>query len=160
ADFSQYNAAVDAADARLRQFTASTNTHSTSVTQFNRGTADANNKFGQLAQGLSEADRTLGTFGVHIQHEIHALEEISQAAGKTASEIGGIGTATFAAAAAMGAWELGKKIAEFTDLDERFSHWIDTTFHLAVAQQEAAVKQEALARATQTAGHAITDYNE
>lgn len=160
ADFSQYNAAVDGADAKLRKFTSSTTSHDTASRQFNSTTDRGANSFGQLAQGLSEADRTLGTFGVHIQHEIHALEEISAASGKTASEIGLIGTATFTAAAAMGGWELGRKIAELFDLDQKVVSLADHLFNQGLAAQTAGAKQDTINRAIKDGADATITYTE
>jgi len=160
ADFSQYNAAVDQADAKLRKFTSATTTHDAAVTQFTHGTATATNAFGSLSTGLAAADKTLAAFGVHIGPEIHALEEMSQAAGKTASQIGLIGTASLTAAAALGGFEIGKLINQFTGLDEAVSRWIDRTFDLAVAQQEAGAKQDVINRAIKNGADSTITYTE
>jgi len=161
ADFSQYNAAVDQADAKLRKFTASTTTHDTAVRQFSRGTEAAGNSFGQLSQGLLAADKTLGAFGVHIGPEIHALQEMSQAAGQTASQIGLIGTASLTAAAALGGWELGRTIARFFDLDTTIANVTAKMLNFGdVAGQTAAAKQDVLNRALANGAAANITYGE
>lgn len=162
ADFTQFNQAVDAAVAKLRDFKVVVdNTGNTSLKNAEKAAATTSSSFGQLSQGLSAADKTLAAFGVHIGPEIHALEELATASGKTASQLGLISTASLAAAAALGGWEIGRTIAKFFDLDKTIG---DATARLLgfgdVAAETAAAKQDVLARATQNAHREITDYNE
>jgi len=160
ADFSQYNAAVDGADAKLRKFTSATTTHDSAVRQFNRSTDGSSNSFGQLATGLSAADKTLAAFGVHITHEIHALDEISQAAGQSAKQIGLVGTASLVAAAAFGGWEIGRKVAEFLDLDNKIVALTDHIFNQGLATETAAAKQDSINLAIKRGADATVTYTE
>ena len=116
------------------------------------------NAFGTLRAGITQADKTLGVFGLQIGPQIEALEELSGAAGKTASSIGAIGTAGLVVAAGIGGWQIGRAVAGFFDLDKTISQatarlmgWGD------VAEQEAAAKTDTLAKASKIAGRDITD---
>jgi hypothetical protein len=123
--------------------------------------ATTNRSFGTLSTGLSAADKTLSAFGVHLGPEIQGLREMEDMAGKTARQIGVLGTATAVAAAALAGWKVGRMIAEFFNLDEAIAR---TTAKLLgfgdVAAQEAGAKMDVLRRATQLAGREITDFAE
>lgn len=160
ADFTQFNTAVDAASGKLLTFSKSSDWTEQTLLKTDAATKASGNSFGQLSQGLSTADKTLAAFGVHIGPEIRALEEMSLAAGKTASQIGLIGTGSLIAAAALGGWEIGKLIRDFTNLDEQFSKFIDHTFNLAVATQEAAAKQDSINLAIKRGADASITYGQ
>ncbi|HVQ16968.1 MAG TPA: hypothetical protein VMS40_25370 [Vicinamibacterales bacterium] len=161
ADFSQYNAAVDGADAKLRKFTSTTDQHDQASKRFSTTTTQTSSSFGQLSQGLSTADKTLAAFGVHIGPEIHALEELSQATGKTATEIGAVGTASLVAAAALGGWEIGRTIAKFFELDTAIANttarWLG---YGDVVAETAGAKQDSINLAISHGAAVTTTYTE
>ena len=160
ADFSQFNSAVDAADGKLRQFTDSSNRSESSLRLVHGSSTRAGGAIGDLATGLSAADKTLGAFGVHIGPEIHALDELSQAAGKTASELGLIGSASLVAAAALGGIGIGRRIAEWTDADNKIAHLVDRVMGLGMAAQEAGAKQDSINLAISRGADATISYTQ
>jgi hypothetical protein len=119
------------------------------------------NAFGGFTSSLRQADKTLGAFGVNVGPQIRAIDELGTAAGKTAKEIGLIGTAGLAAAAALAGWETGRMIADFFDLDRKIA---DATAKMMgwgdAAGETAAYKAGLLAQASKHAGREITDLTE
>lgn len=158
ADFSQFNSAVDTATGKLTTFGGSTTKLDSNLRLVDSSSLRSSNSFGQLSQGLSTADKTLAAFGLHIGPEIHALDEMSQVVGKTTKEIGLIGTATSVAAAALAGWAIGRKIAEFFELDQKIAHLADSVFHLGLATEEAGAKQDSINLAIKRGADANTTY--
>lgn len=143
ADFTQFQAATQAAEGRLRSLGTETTKTDATFSRFSTTTSDTGNAFSTLDRGLSAADKTLAAFGVHIGPELHAIREMGEASGKTAGEIGLIGTASLAAAAALGGWEIGRTIAKFFDLDKaigsataKLMGWGDLVGETAAAKQD------------------------
>lgn len=92
---------------------------------------------------LSQFDGVLASLGVNIGSEVRALGELGAAAGKTASEMGLIGTAGLAAGAALAGWQIGRAVADFFDLDKAISEttaallgWGDVSAEVAGAQAD------------------------
>jgi len=86
------------------------------------------------------------------------VREIADAAGKSASEIGLLGTAAGIAGAAMAGWQFGTWIAGITGLDKAVAHLADT--YAGLPTQVEGARQDELARASERAGRAITDLTE
>jgi hypothetical protein len=114
-----------------------------------------------MAKAIADTDNVLGLFGVQLGPARKALDDLGQASGKTASQIGLIGTASLAAGAAVGGWQFGRWIAGWAETDKLIG---DATAKLLgfgdVAGQKAAASQDVLARASKTAGRSITDLSE
>src|SRR5262245_23378783 len=114
-----------------------------------------------LASSLGQFDRVLASAGINISSQISALNEISSAIGKTTSELGLFTTAGLAAGAAMAGWQFGRMIAGWLGTDKAIA---DATASLAgwgdVAAQTAGAQADVLAKASATAGRAITDLGE
>jgi len=114
-----------------------------------------------MAKAIADTDNVLGLFGVQLGPARKALDDLGQASGKTASQIGLIGTASLAAGAAVGGWQFGRWIAGWAETDQIIG---DVTAKLLgfgdVAGQKAAASQDVLARASKTAGRSITDLSE
>jgi len=118
-------------------------------------------RFSSLATGLGNADKTLALFGVHLTPQIHALQEMSEAVGKTTSDLGLFGTASVAAGAALGGWSLGRWIADLTGADQKIGDLTAKLLGLGdVAAETAAAKMDVLRNATQLAGREIANYDE
>lgn len=161
ADFENFNAAIDGAVAKLRNFKVVVdNSGSKPLGDTERAAKQTGNAFSNLATGLSAADKTLGAFGVHIGPEINALREMGEVAGKTSTQLGAIGTASAVAGAALAGIGIGRLIANYFDLDTKIAKLADSWFNLGVAEQEAGARQDVLDRATKNAGRTITDFGE
>jgi uncharacterized protein YoxC len=117
--------------------------------------------FRDLTDGLKVADKSLGAFGVNISKEINVLGELGEVSGKTAADLGKIGTAGAVAAAAMAGWNLGRMIAEITGADAAFANWGSRLMGWGdVAAETAGAKMDLLNRASKNAGRTITDVAE
>jgi hypothetical protein len=92
---------------------------------------------------------------------VRALGQLGEAAGKTASEIGLIGTAGLVLGAAIGGWKIGRAIADFFSLDEAIGNATAKLLGWGDAQAAASgARGDVLALATQRSGHAVTDLTE
>ena len=158
ADFESFHREVAKADTHLRAFTDNTGRVATSFTRLNETGGGALTTF---HQGLSQADKSLAAFGVHIGPEIQAIRELGEASGKTVGQIGAIGTAGLAASAALAGWQLGRLIADFFGLDEAIGKatasllgWGD------VAAETAGAKQDTITMAIQRGAAATISYTE
>lgn len=172
ADFDQFNAAAQAAETQLRLVTTQTDAVAAGMTK----AGQASTVSAQMIAGMSAAattatghattltgafhqfDGVLASLGVHIGPEIKGLEDLAGAAGKSATEVGLLGTAGLIAGAALAGWKVGRLIADFFDLDEAIGNATAKLLGFGdVAAQEAGAKADVLARASKEAGHQITD---
>jgi hypothetical protein len=115
----------------------------------------------RMRSSLRQVDNIFGLMGVSIIGEIKGLEQMVEVSGKTAEQLGNVATAGALTAAAMGGWTLGRKIAEFFDLDNtiagataRLMGWGD------LAGEKAAAQADVLAMASANAGRIITNMTE
>ena len=74
--------------------------------------------FNTLGQSMRQFDGVLSSVGVNLSPQIRAIEDLSAASGRTASQLGGFTTAGLAAGAAMAGWQTGRAISEFFGLDD------------------------------------------
>lgn len=145
ADFSQFSSEVAKADAGLKNMTATTGV--------------TTNAFTNLHTSLSASDRVLASLGVNIGPQIRAIGEMGEVVGKTARELGAVATAGLAVSAAFAGWQLGRHIADWFDLDEAISNATASLLGWGDASAAAAgSRMDVLARATQIAGTAISDF--
>jgi hypothetical protein len=114
-----------------------------------------------LSRSLGQFDNVLGAVGVHIGPEIRALTELGTAATNGAEGIGALGVAGLAMGAGIAGWGIGRAISDFFGLDKAIG---DATAKLLgwgdVAAMSAAARADVLAKASATAGHAITNLAE
>jgi hypothetical protein len=146
--------------ADFTQFTTEIDRSVTKLQEFERAGAGTSTAISGFADSLGTADRLLGSVGVRISPQIAALRELGNVAGLTVSQLGAVGTASVTVGTAIAAWELGRAIAGWTNLDETIANatasllgWGD------VAAQRAGAGMDVLNRATQIAGRTITDFN-
>lgn len=111
-----------------------------------------------LHQSYQKFDSVLASVGINLGTEVRALGELSQASGKTASELGGLEKAGLAAGAAFAGWNIGRMISGFFDLDQKIGNATAKLLGWGDAAGEAAAnKMETLAKASAIAGEQITD---
>src|SRR6187397_2643864 len=147
ADFSDFHFQIDKSVTKLKSLEGAAE-HTTG-------------SMGEFSEGLGTVDKTLGVLGIRIGPQIQALRELGSAAGKTASEIGLIGTAGLTVAAAVGGWQIGRMIADFTGLDEIIGNTTASLLGFGdVAAQRAGAGMDVLNRATQIAGRTVTNFDE
>ena len=119
-----------------------------------------NSGMGEFSEGLGTVDKTLNVLGIRIGPQIQALRELGSAAGKTASDIGLIGTAGLTVAAAVGGWQIGRWISDVAGLDEVIGNATASLLGFGdVAAERTAARVDVLNRAAQIAGRTITDFD-
>jgi hypothetical protein len=84
------------------------------VNEFGTAIGGASSKVSTLTSQYQQFDGVLQAAGVNIGPQVKGLEDISNAAGKTASQLGVLGTAGLAAGAFMTGWKIGKFIDDMT----------------------------------------------
>jgi hypothetical protein len=117
-------------------------------------TAPTNN----LRTALGQFDGVLASLGVNIGPEIRSLSELGDASGKTASQLGLIGTAGLVVGAGIAGWKIGRAVADFFDLDKVIGNATAKLLGFGDAAGEvAAAKADILAKASKAAGIEIKD---
>lgn len=167
ADFSDVQREADKAIAKFEEISAGAEKVGSSVDKmvgkaaadldrFGKAAGDSAEEINTLHGSVDQVDRVLAAAGVSLGPIPGALKEIEVAAGKTATELGALGIAGAAAAAAMAGWHVGRGAAEFFDLDEKIGNATAKLLGFGdVAEQEAAAKAETLARASEVAGFKV-----
>jgi hypothetical protein len=173
ADFTDYVAETQKANAAMNDMQREADGVSSAV----GGAAASMNKLGgaasssyaginTMSSSLRTADKTLSAFGMNIGPQIQALEEMESVAGKTAGEIGILGTAMSVAGAAMAGWNIGRWIADMTgadakiaDLAASFMGWGSTAQQTAEYQKDLIIRAQQLDPAVRTAAQAFTVLN-
>lgn len=172
ADFEDFKRGVDQADSKLRGLGEGATQVGTAI---DRAVGKAPEDFHRLGEAagstkthlqslhgsVDQVDRVLNAAGLSLGPLPGALRELSSAAGKTASELGGLATAGLGVAAAVGGWNVGRWFADWAGTDKIIG---DATAKLLgwgdVAKEEAAAGADTLARATALAGREITSLGE
>src|SRR4051812_48335078 len=110
---------------------------------------------------MRQFDGVLSSVGVNINQQIRAMDDLAAASGKTADQIGALGTAGLVAGAAMAGWDLGRHIAGWFDLDNIISKSAATVLDWGnVSAETAGAKADVLALASANAGREITNLTE
>lgn len=161
ADFSKLEseaAKSDAAMGKLVQSTEAVNTALGGMTTTQGKSASTTNS---AVTAMRQFDGVLSSVGVNINTQIRAMDDLAAASGKTASQIGFVGTVGLVAGAAMAGWDLGRHIAEWTGMDNIVSRSASTLLGWGdVSAETAAAKADVLAKASATAGREITNLTE
>lgn len=168
ADFSQFTGAVRDAETHLIGFEGHTKAMARAFAEMdndrpfvrvNEAIGQTTNTLGSFRLGLSQVDRTLAQVGLNLTPQVAALNELSLAAGKTATQLGFIATAGLTLAAGIGGWKLGRAISEFFDLDKTIG---DATAELlgfgSAASETTAHQMDVIARASQVAGFEVKSF--
>ena len=109
---------------------------------------------------FSQFNDMLSAVGIHLGPEMKAMEELGNASGKTAGQLGTLTTAGLALGAAVGGWKIGRAIAEFTGTDKIIGDATANLLGWTTAAGGAGSAADTLARATAIAGREITSFNE
>jgi hypothetical protein len=106
-------------------------------------------------------DGVLAAMGLHIGPQVKGLEDIAGAAGKSAAQIGFLGTAGLALGSGYAGWRLGRMIADFFDLDQKIA---DAAARLLgygdIAAEVGAAKQDVINRAIANGAKETIGYSE
>jgi hypothetical protein len=139
ADFQSFYSGVDKAVAK--------------TDEFERSAKKADTATKQWSTAFGAADSVLQQVGVNVGGAGKAIDELSNAAGKSVTELGAVGTASLAVGAALAGWQFGRAIAGWLGLDKaiadttaRMLGWGDVQAEVSGAQQDvinAAIKNGA-----------------
>jgi len=160
ADFENFKAGADDAVQRLKKMEDSAKGVENATKRIGDPGAGTSG-FSKMSKELSEVDRILGLFGINVGKEVGALKELGTVAETASGQIGLLGKASLVAGSAFAGWQIGRSISEFFGLDQIIG---DATSKLMgwgdVAAEVAGAQADVLAKASKTAGRAITDLNE
>jgi hypothetical protein len=95
-----------------------------------------------LSESYRQFDGLLQAAGVNIGPQVKGLEDMASAAGKTATELGVLGTAGLVAGAALTGWKIGTWIGEITGATDAIANLGGALDHLA--EQTAGAKQDTI----------------
>lgn len=123
---------------------------------------DGGNAFGKMEKGLRQFDDVLELAGgPHLRDVIQGVGQLGDVASGASGQLDGLAKAGLVASAALGGWQIGRKIAELAGTDAIIGNatakllgWGDA------AGQAAAAGADVLARASKNAGRQITDMAE
>jgi hypothetical protein len=148
-------------DRAIQNVGTSADTTAPSIAALETETAAAASSGMTFKQSFDQVDKSLSAVGVNLGPLPGAITELGSAAGKTATEIGALGTAGLVFASAMAGWNIGTKIGEWTGWTQAIA---DNTAKLLgwgdVAAVEAAEGAHTLATASEIAGRQITSMDE
>jgi hypothetical protein len=161
ADFSAFSAEVGKASQQLTGFEAQTTKTGTAIVGMGTVTTKTTPALTAMSASIQQFDGILNAVGIHVGPAVKGLQELGQASGQTARELGLFTTAGLAVGAAMAGWKIGRAIADFFGLDQAIAN---TTARLMgwgdLVGQTAGAKADVLALATQRAGREITNFSE
>lgn len=165
ADFEDFYTGVQKADSALRTLEGSgtklSTTFSGNMATIGKATTSTTNVFGTMREGLSQVDRTLAQFGVNLTPQVAVLGELAQVSGKTATQLGLMGTAGAVAAAALGGWQVGRWIADITGADQAIATFTASLLGLGnLAAETAAAKMDVVTLAIQRGAKETISYTE
>ena len=132
ADFSTFNTEVDKSVVKMQTFEHEATKMGPAV----ETTID------KMRTSFSQFDSTMNAVGLHLGQQVKALEEITAAAGKTASQLGAIATGGLVIGTAMAAWDFGRMIAGWTGADKVVAQLATDLFGLADVTKEVAAAQQ------------------
>jgi uncharacterized protein (DUF433 family) len=109
-----------------------------------------------LTASVSQFDNIFSAAGINIGPVTKGISEIAATAGKSASEIGALGTAGLVLGAGYAGWQVGRAVADFFKLDETIGNATAAMLGFGdVAAESAAAKADTLARASKIAGFEV-----
>jgi hypothetical protein len=159
ADFTDFNRGVKTAETAMLSFEQQVDKAGGRLMDV-RGYRDSTAAAGGFATELRKVDGLLAQAGVNIAPQIRAVSELGEMAGKTAGQVGTLGTAFGLASAAMTGWNIGRFIADLTGSDAIIGRFVNELFGVSEAAQRAGAKADVLALASKNAGYEVTDFNE
>jgi hypothetical protein len=158
ADFSDFNTGVKGAEKQIDSFTQQVDKAGGRLMDV-RGYRDSTAAAGGFATELRKVDGLLAQAGVNIGPQIRAVADLGEMVGKTAGQVGVLGTALGLASAAMTGWNIGRFIADLTGSDQIVADFINKLRGFKPGAEEAAAGADVLALASERAGYEITDFN-
>jgi hypothetical protein len=107
--------------------------------------AETSGEVNTLTDSYRQFDGMLQSAGINIGPQVKGLEDLANAAGKSATELGLLGTAGLVVGTAMAAWNIGKQIGEVTGLTQAIEDLAASWMGLGnLANETAAAKQDTI----------------
>ena len=159
ADFSDFDKGVKTAETTMLSFEQQADRVGGRLMDLGAKGSAATPRMGSLTSELQKFDSLLGTMGVHLSGPIRAIGELGELAGKSATQVGFLGSAG-AAAAALAGVQIGRFIADLTGSDKLIADLVNNLRGVSDASERAGAKADVLALASKNAGRTITDFNE
>jgi len=172
ADFTDFEAAVRRADAQLIGLSEAARKVGPDIDRMvGKGPKDLDRLNDSARQGanylkalhgsVDQVDRVLAAAGQSLGPIPGALKELGTVAGQTAADLGLLATGGLTVAAALGGWQVGRAIAEFTGSDKIIGGATAALLGWGTAaKEEAAAGAQTLAIASERANRTITDLSE
>jgi len=159
ADFSQFTEAAKGAEAALGGVQAEATKVDRTVDAFGKTATTASGSTKQWSTAISQVDSLLGQVGINIGQTGKALDEVAAASGKTASQLGAVATAGLVVGTAMAAWNFGRAIAGWLDLDKSIGNATASLLGWGnLAAETSGAKQDAINAAIAKGGENIRTY--
>jgi hypothetical protein len=111
-----------------------------------------------LTSSYRQFDGILQAAGVNIGPQVKGLEDIANAAGKTTTELGLLGTAGLVAGAALTGWKIGTWIGDITGATDAIANLTGSLDRLS--EQTAGAKQDTINRAIAQGAKETISYTE
>ena len=116
---------------------------------------------GSLTSTYRQFDGVLQSVGINIGPQVKGLEDLALAAGKSATQIGAVGTAGLALGAGIGGWAIGRAIADFFDLDKAIAQAATSLLGYGDLMAETAgAKQDVINRAFAAGASGLISYKD
>ena len=114
-----------------------------------------------LRASLMQVDGVFAAMGLSIGPAVQGLGDLGDASGKTAGQLGKIGTAGLVLGAATAGWKIGRMAAEFFDLDVKIGNATAKLLGFGdVAGQTAGAKQDTINKAIRGGAAAMISYTD
>lgn len=157
-ELKKVNAQVDAAVAKMRAMGQSVPANMQALTT---STQKMTLSMNGASKAIGQVETVTRALGVAIPPEVDGFLNVAQSATSGATKLTGFAAAASVVGVAVASWKLGTMIGEVTGLTQKIADGTATLLGWGDRIKETAeYKEGVLARASKTAGYAITDLNE
>jgi len=122
--------------------------------------AETGGQVNTLTSSYKQFDGMLQAAGINIGPQVQGLEDIANAAGKTTTELGLLGTAGLAVGAALTGWKIGQWIDEMTGASSIVEQLATSLMGVAPLMTKAAGEQVIINKALEMGAKHGLDYTE
>ena len=160
ADFKVFDAACTASEAKLSSLGAAGVRTGADVAKLALVTEQGVHPFNNLRGSLTQFDGALAAVGLNVGPQIRAIGELGDVAGKTATEVGLLGTAGLALATGMASFQLTGAVLEFTGLGKALADGDNALHDWGIAAETAGAVQDTITKAIRNGADATISYTD
>src|SRR5262245_58727168 len=164
ADFSEFNKGVADAEGKLLKFEKTSKSAGKAGDEFGYQLVQAQTKSNTFGNEIGKVDSILRVLGVNLGPLGGAITEVTGILGTLGTTMGVVSGAAALLAVGIGSYKLTRAFGELTggvkENDKAMQDWWQRILGIQTGVEEAAAKQDVLARATANAKRQITDYSE